>query len=175
MASTVEIRPATATDGADCAAIYAPYVLETAISFELEPPGPEAMAARIAASERHAWLIARRGEQALGYAYGARLHARAAYRWACEVSVYVARDARAAGVGSALYAALFERLVERGYVTAIAGLTLPNAASRALHAKFGFTEIGVYRGVGFKLGAWHDVLYLQRDLAPRSPAPAEPL
>ena len=129
------------------------------------------MAARIAASDRHAWLIARRGEQALGYAYGARLHARAAYRWAClEVSVYVARDACSAGVGSALYAAPFERLVERGYVTAIAGLTLPNPASRALHAEFGFTDIGNLIGrAGFKLGAGTTRSTSSATSRPRSP------
>jgi len=175
MAAPLEIRPAGAQDGAACAAIYAPYVRETAISFELEPPDAAAMQARIdAAGEHHAWFVAVRGDRALGYAYGAPLAVRAAYRWACEVSVYVNRADLQAGVGSALYCALFERLAQRGHVTAIAGLTLPNPASRALHEKFAFTDIGVYRAVGFKHGAWHDVLYMQRDLAPRQTPPAEP-
>src|SRR4051794_5074198 len=93
------VRGAVLGDAAACAAIYAPYVRDTAISFELEPPGAEEMAERIEASNAaHAWVVLERDDAVIGYAYGARLHARAAYRFSCEVSVYV--DAASCGAGA---------------------------------------------------------------------------
>ena len=171
------VRPATREDAAACAAIYAPYVETTAISFELEPPSAQEMAARIESSlESHAWFVLEQDGRVAGYAYGAPMHKRAAYRWSCEVSVYVEQGQRGGGVGRALYEALFARLAERGYTQAIAGMTLPNAASDALHRSMGFETVGVYRRIGFKLGSWHDVEWLQRSLLAGEPpgAPAEP-
>jgi L-amino acid N-acyltransferase YncA len=172
------VRPATSADADACAAIYAPYVEETAISFELVPPGAAEMAQRIdAALATHAWLVLEERGRVRGYAYGAALHRRAAYRWSCEVSVYVERDRRGTGAGRALYEALFARLAERGYLRAVAGMTLPNAASVGLHRAMGFESVGVYRRIGFKLGSWHDVEMAQRSLGPGGAAhtaPAEP-
>ena len=133
----MRIRPATADDAAACAAIYAPYVAETAISFEIVPPDRDEMARRIAvAAEHHAWLVLEDDGRVVGYAYGGRYKEREAYRWACEVSVYVERGRRRSGAGRALYEALFERLSARGYRTAVAGMTLPNDASAGLHARW---------------------------------------
>jgi L-amino acid N-acyltransferase YncA len=169
------VRLADPADGAACAAIYAPYVLETAITFELEPPSGEQMAARIERSlESHAWLVLERDGHVLGYAYGGRFAQRPAYRWACEVSVYVDREQRGRGLGRALYEVLLPRLAERGYRTALAGMTLPNDASDALHRSLGFEQVGVYRRIGFKLGAWHDVAWSQRALGEQHDPPAEP-
>jgi L-amino acid N-acyltransferase YncA len=173
--STVLVRGAGAIDAEACAAIYRPYVEETAITFELDPPAPEEMAARIAtAGERHAWLVAEQGGQVIGYAYGARLHPRAAYRWCCEVSVYVERARRRGGAGRALYEGLFARLAERGYRMAVAGMTLPNEASEGLHRAMGFEPVGVYRRVGYKHAAWHDVAMAQRRLGDGTDPPEEP-
>jgi L-amino acid N-acyltransferase YncA len=160
------VRPATVDDARACAAIYAPYVETTAISFELVPPSVEQMAARIESSlDTHAWFVMEEGHgQVLGYAYAAQLNRREAYRWSCEVSVYVDHDSRRTGAGRALYEALFARLVERGYLQAIAGMTLPNEASAGLHRAMGFESMGVYRRIGYKLGAWHDVAWMQRPL-----------
>jgi phosphinothricin acetyltransferase len=159
------VRLATSADAAACAAIYAPYVQDTAISFELEPPTAAAMAERIAAALRtHAWFVLEHDGVVVGYAYGATLHARAAYRWSCEVSVYVERGMRGTGAGRALYEALLARLAERGYLRAVAGMTLPNPASEGLHRAMGFESVGVYRRIGFKLGSWHDVEMAQRSL-----------
>lgn len=159
------VRPATPADGAACAEIYGPYVRDTAISFELVSPTAEEMGERIAAAlSTHAWFVLERDGCVLGYAYGGPMHRRAAYRWSCEVSVYVAQRERGGGIGRALYETLFARLAERGYLQAIAGMTLPNEASAGLHSAMGFQSVGVYRHIGHKLGAWHDVEWLQRPL-----------
>jgi L-amino acid N-acyltransferase YncA len=162
-AAEVTVRAATAEDGAACAAIYVPYVTDTAITFETEPPDAAEMAARIeAANELYAWLVLEDGGRVCGYAYGGAFRARAAYRFSCEVSVYVERGRARTGAGRALYAALFERLAERGFHTAVAGMTLPNESSVGLHRAMGFEDVGVFREVGRKLGAWHDVGWMQR-------------
>jgi phosphinothricin acetyltransferase len=159
------IRDATADDAAACAAIYAPYVTDTAITFEYEPPSAEEMARRIAAAQRdHAWLVHEDGGRVAGYAYATRYKERAAYRWAAEVSVYLELGRRRTGAGRALYAVLFDRLVERGFRIAVAGLTLPNEASEGLHRAVGFEPVGVYRRIGWKLDRWHDVARMQKQL-----------
>jgi L-amino acid N-acyltransferase YncA len=164
-ASLPTIRSASVDDAAACAAIYAPYVTGTAISFETEPPGAAEMAERIAAAlDTHAWVVLEDDGKVRGYAYGGPYKARAAYRWSCEVSVYVDHRRQGAGAGRQLYTALFERLVERGFRMAVAGMTLPNDASAGLHRSLGFEPVGTYRDIGFKFGAWHDVLWSQRPL-----------
>jgi L-amino acid N-acyltransferase YncA len=169
------VRPASPDDAHACAAIYAPYVEETAITFELQPPSAQQMAQRIAAaSATHAWLVLEDDGRVVGYAYGGTFHVRAAYRWACEVSVYLEPGRRRTGGGRALYEALFARLAERGFRTAVAGMTLPNEASVALHRTLGFQTVGVYRRIGFKHGAWHDVAWSQRELGAGADPPSEP-
>ena len=162
------VRDATAADGAACARVYAPYVTDTAITFETEPPDAAEMAARIAAAqERHAWVVLEDGGgEVVGYAYGGTFRSRAAYRFSCEVSVYVERGRARTGAGRALYAALLQRLAERGFHTAVAGMTLPNEASVGLHRAMGFEDVGTYREIGYKLGAWHDVGWMQRKIHP---------
>jgi phosphinothricin acetyltransferase len=172
------VRDATPRDGEACAAIYAPYVEDTAITFELEAPTPAEMERRIAlAQDRHAWLVLEEDGRVAGYAYGAAHHTRAAYRWACEVSVYVELGRRRTGAGRALYEALFSRLRSRGYHTAIAGMTLPNDASEGLHRAMGFVPVGTYRRIGFKHGRWHDVEWAQLMLgaAQGDEPPTEPV
>ena len=169
------MRPAGAADAARCAAIYAPYVLESAITLELDPPDAAQMAARIeSASRAHAWLLVERGGVVEGYAYGGPMHTRAAYRWSCEVSVYLDRGSRGEGLGRALYDALLPALAARGFRTAVAGMTLPNAASERLHRSVGFEPVGVYRRIGYKLGAWHDVAWVQCALGEGPDPPPEP-
>ena len=159
------IRDAGPADGAACAAIYAPYVTDTVITFEYAPPTAAEMAARIAAAQRgHAWLVLADQDtgRVAGYAYGHEYHARAAYRWSCEVSVYLEMGRRRTGAGRALYKELLPRLAGRGFRMAIAGVSLPNAASVGLHEAMGFTPVGIYREVGWKLGGWRDVGWWQR-------------
>jgi L-amino acid N-acyltransferase YncA len=169
------VREADERDAAGCAAIYEPYVRETAITFELEPPSPLQMAERIAAASlSHAWLVLEDAGRVVGYAYGTTYKERPAYRWSCEVSVYVELGRRRTGAGRALYAALFEKLTARGYLVAVAGMTLPNEASEALHRAMGFEPVGTYRRIGYKLGRWHDVAWAQRTLGRAGEPPAEP-
>ncbi|HEX9482689.1 MAG TPA: GNAT family N-acetyltransferase [Solirubrobacteraceae bacterium] len=169
------VRLATTADAEACAAIYAPYVEHTAITFELVPPGAAEMAGRIeAALAAHAWFVYEHAGRVVGYSYGTRLHTRAAYRWSCEVSVYVEQGQHRAGAGRGLYEALLARLAERGYLRAVAGMTLPNESSVGLHRTMGFTSVGVYRQIGFKLGAWHDVEMTQRSLGTGGQTQEEP-
>lgn len=165
------VRDASAADAAACGAIYAPYVRDTAITFELEPPTTEEMARRIAkATASHAWLVLEDDGRVVGYAYGGPYKERPAYRWSCEVSVYLELGLRRRGAGRALYEVLLPRLAARGFRTAVAGMTLPNDASVGLHRAMGFEPVGVYRRIGWKLGAWHDVAWAQCDIAAESTA-----
>ena len=169
------VRDATADDGAACAAIYAPYVTGTAISFEEVPPTAAEMARRIAAAqERHAWLVLEDDDGAVtGYAYAGPYKERVAYRWSCEVSVYVATGRGRSGAGRRLYGALLDRLAARGFRTAVAGMTRPNEPSEAFHRAMGFEPVGTWRRIGWKHGRWRDVTWVQRSLGPDDGPPAE--
>ncbi|HLH15382.1 MAG TPA: GNAT family N-acetyltransferase [Solirubrobacteraceae bacterium] len=170
------VRDASERDADACAAVYAPYVADTAVSFETTPPTPAQMAERIARAVRtHAWVVlVQEDGRVCGYAYGGPHQTRPAYRWACEVSIYVERGRRRTGGGRALYEALFARLAARGYRVAVAGMTLPNEASAGLHRAMGFAAVGVYRRIGWKHGAWHDVAWVQRELGAGADPPREP-
>jgi phosphinothricin acetyltransferase len=172
----VRIRAATPDDSAALAAIYAPYVRDSAVSFETEPPDAAAMRERmLAGGSLYPWLIGEDEEGApLGYAYAAAFRTRAAYRFAVETSVYLRGDAQGRGLGRALYEPLLDGLEAQGFTQAIAAIALPNEASIRLHERLGFTQAGTYRQVGWKLGAWHDVGLWQRPLAPSATPPAEP-
>jgi phosphinothricin acetyltransferase len=167
-------------DAAACAAIYAPFVTATAVSFEEEAPDPEEVSRRIARiSTRYPWLVAEVDGAVAGYAYGCPHRERAAYRWTAEVTIYLDSEYRNRGIGKALYTALLELLARQGIRTACGGVTLPNPASVALHESCGFEPVGIYRKVGFKLGAWHDVGWWQLELASGGeqppPEPSPPL
>jgi phosphinothricin acetyltransferase len=170
------IRMATAADAGAVRAIYAPVVESTATSFELTVPSRDEMAARITDRQpAYPWLVADDAGTVAGYAYAGRFSARPAYGWSVETSVYIADAARGHGVGRALYAALLAVLTAQGYRRAMAGIALPNPASVRLHERAGFVPAGVYRSVGWKLGAWHDVGWWQRGLAPADVAPSPPM
>jgi L-amino acid N-acyltransferase YncA len=175
-APSLEIRLATAADAAGVAAIYAPNVEGSAISFEAEPPTPEAMRARIISTlEQTPWLVCERDGELLGYAYASPHSERAAYRWSLNASVYVAAGCRRLGIARALYTSLFALARLGGYYAVHAGVTLPNPASVALHESLGFVPVGIYRSVGFKLGVWRDVGWWQLELVPRVGVPAAPI
>ncbi len=160
-------------DASACAAIYGPYVSDSAVSFEERPPTREEMAGRIAAA--YGWVVAEHGSVMLGYAYGSRHRERAAYRWAADVAVYVDSDHHRSGIGRALYTCLFEQLQAIGLWTLCAGITQPNEASSGLHRAMGFIPVGTYRRIGWKAGAWHDVRWWQLDLHPGEPGPPSEL
>jgi L-amino acid N-acyltransferase YncA len=171
------IRAADAArDAAACARVYAPFVRDSAVSFEEVLPDADAFAARIArTAATHPWLVCECDGAVVGFAYGAPHRERAAYRWAADVSVYVDAAHRRAGVGRALYEALLALLREQRIQVACAGITLPNDASVGLHEALGFERVGVYRGIGWKAGAWRDVGWWQLRLLKAGENPPEPL
>jgi phosphinothricin acetyltransferase len=164
-------------DAAACAAIYAPYVEQTAITFEERAPDALEMEARISRYRAtHPWLVAESGGEVVGYAYACRHQERPAYRWVADVSVYVAANRRGEGLGRSLYEALFTRLRQQNFQIAWAGITLPNDASVALHEALGFLRVGISPRIGWKGGHWHDVSWWQLELKPATPGvPLEPL
>jgi L-amino acid N-acyltransferase YncA len=168
------IRLATSNDAEQIQAIYSPYC-DTPISFELVPPGVEEMSSRLAkVLGPYAWLICADNEEVLGYAYATQHRERAAYRWSVDTAIYVRQERHRRGVGRALYTSLLALLPLQGYINAYAGITLPNPASVGLHEAVGFELVGVYRRVGFKSGAWHDVAWFQRALQQHEVGPPPP-
>ena len=159
------IRVATPDDAAAFAAIYAPIVTDTHISFEEQAPSVHEMRERIVATLKWTpWLAAIVDDEIAGYAYAGRHRERAGYRWSVDVSVYLDPGVRGRGVGRALYERLFLILEQQGFRNAYAGITLPNDASIGLHRALGFEPIGIYRRVGWKTGAWYDVAWFGHDL-----------
>lgn len=172
----MKLRIATVRDAAAIAAIYAPYVRDTAISFETEVPDAAEMRNRIARVTAHyPWLVAEDQSGLIGYAYAGEHRSRKAYRWSVDAAVYLPASSHRRGAGRALYGALFQLLRAQRYVKAYAGIALPNAASVGLHEALGFKPIGVYRKVGYKLGAWRDVGWWELDLGEPANPPPEPL
>jgi phosphinothricin acetyltransferase len=169
------VRAATDADADAIAAIYAPVVTGTAISFEELAPTAAELRQRMAARPRLPWLVAERGGAVVGYACATRHRPRPGYRWAANCSVYVAAGHRGAGIGRLLYEQLLAELRALGYVSAHAGIALPNDASVALHESVGFRLVGVERAVGYKLGAWRDVGWWSLPLVEPPPdPPAQP-
>lgn len=168
------IRTAREHDAAAVASIYRPYVTDSWISFEEEAPDAAEMARRTA-RPLYPWLVAELDGNVVGYASTSPMRDRAAYRWSVETGIYLDAKAQGRGIGRQLLKAHLDLLERQGFVTAIAGVSLPNEASVALHEKLGFTLSGIERGVGFKFGQWVDVGRWQRDLAPRSAVPPEPI
>lgn len=166
------IRNVSLTDASAISRIYAPYVTDHAISFELEPPDTAEMERRISGvAAQYPWLVYEEDGEVLGYAYAATHNPRLAYQWSVNVSVYLDARAHRRGIGRALYEALFDLLRRQRFVNAYAGITLPNAASVGLHEAMGFVTVAVYPRVGFKFGRWHDTTWLHLRLVDEDEAP----
>jgi len=177
---SVSLRLATPADGAAVAALYAPYVRDTSITFEYEVPDGAEFGRRIETVLKLApWLLAvetRDGrEQLLGYAYGGTWRTRVAYRWVVETAIYVDKRAHGRGIGRALYGALLDLLRLQGFCRALGGITIPNPESIALHEKLGFTFVGTFPKCGFKYGTWWDVGFWDVELQPHPKEPVETL
>ncbi len=173
--SSATIRVAHADDAGQLLALYAPVVQESIISFEIEPPDLEEMKRRIeVASEEFPWLVCEQGGRVLGFAYARSHRERPAYQWSVDVSVFVDLGERRRGVATSLYTSMFRILELQGYCNAYAGIALPNPASERLHEKMGFQLVGIYRAVGYKLGAWRDVAWWYKQLGNRPVTPKPP-
>lgn len=171
----IAIRAATGEDAAALAAIYAPYVRSSGVSFEQLPPTPEEMAGRINKSPRYPWLVAvDENDTVLGYAYASSFRERHAYRFVVETSIYMAGDQRGKGVGRLLYGALVATLKRQNFTQAIAVIALPNDWSIALHESVGFRRAGMFREVGYKAGSWIDIGFWQATLDKAHVPPDEP-
>jgi len=168
--STARVRSASAADLPALTDIYNHYIVNTTITFDLEPYTPEGRRAWFdahAPSGRHRLIVAEEADGTLvGYATSSRWRPKAAYDTTIESSVYCRADAVGRGIGSLLYGALFEALASEGVHRAVAGIALPNAASIALHTRFGFREVGVFTQVGLKFGTYWDVAWFERPCSP---------
>ncbi len=166
------IRPATAADVPAMLAIYAPYVRDTPITFDYEPPTEEAFAAKFRRITANCpWLVLEQAGKVLGYAYADRAFEKAAYAWCVEATVYLAPEAVGQGWGRALYLRLEDELRRRGLVLVYALVTASNAPSLRFLAALGFREIGRLPASGWKQGRWHDVIWLEKRLAPEDQPP----
>jgi L-amino acid N-acyltransferase YncA len=167
------VRVATENDAAAVARIYAPYVRETAITFEEIPPSADEMGGRVRTTlKTHPFLVFEDGGSVVAYAYASPHRERPAYRWSADVAIYAVPEVHRRGMGRALYARLLDILRRQGFHSAFAGVTLPNQNSVGLHEAMGFGHVGIYAEVGFKLGAWRDVGWWQCRIAGGPPCGA---
>ncbi len=159
------------------AEIYRPYVEDSLVSFEEEPPGAAEMARRMRATlDWTPWLVAEDdAANVIGYAYASRHRERPGYRWSVDISVYIDASWHRMGVGRALFAQLLPILRNQGFVNVYAGITTPNAGSVDLHESIGMRLIGVYEKVGYKFGEWPDVAWYGMQLAVPTESPVEPV
>jgi len=168
------IRPVKPEDAATILEIYAPYILETPVSFEETVPSVEEMASRIEKIRNDLpFLVCEIDGQIAGYAYASNHRNRSAYRWTKEMSVYIHPLFRRRRIGNALYSCVIEMLKYQGVKSVLAGITVPNPESTGFHEKFGFIKTAEFHATGFKLGQWHNVGWWELDLDPemKSPSP----
>ncbi len=157
--------------------IYAPYILSSAVSFEVTVPSLIEMTERMTQFLNYGFLVAQDSEtgKIVGFAYASPHRTRAAYRWCCEVSVYVDASVQRKGVAKQLYLGLFKELRSKNLFNAYAVITLPNLVSVKFHEALGFVKCGHYSKIGFKFGQWHDVGWWALRLQDSDSEPSEPL
>ena len=170
------IRVASIDDARSIREIYAPYVIASPATFDLKPPTLNAVREKIRhLSPDYPFFVAEVDSRVVGYCYASTHHERQAYRWSVDVSVYLAATYHGRGLGTSLYERLMATLRRQGFRIAMAGITLPNAASVALHEAFGFQQVALLPKVGYKLGDWRDVGWWALDLDPELTTPHEPI
>ncbi len=168
----MKLRFTAPSDGASLQRIYAQYI-DTPVTFECSLPSTAEFAERIeSVSAFYPFLVCEnRRAEVVGYAYAHRHMEREAYQWNAELSVYLDAGHTARGIGRRLYCALLGLIRLQGIKAAYGGVTIPNAASEKLHAALGFTKLGTYHNAGYKCGAWHDVAWYEKNIAPYDAAP----
>ncbi len=175
MLKDIKIRLATIEDSDSLLAIYAPYIANTAITFEYQIPSKMEFRERVAnIRKEYPWLVCEINNQIVGYAYASRFREREAYKWSVSLSIYINQNYHGKGIGKALYYALLELLKLQGYYNAYVTITLPNIKSESFHEAIGFKEIGVYHKAGYKLGAWHDIKGYELKINEHIQSPVEP-
>jgi phosphinothricin acetyltransferase len=170
------VRIATKDDASGMLEIYGPFILNSGITQETEVPTVEEFQKRILYNlEERPWLVCEIDKQIAGYAYAGKHRDRKGYQWCTEPSVYISEKYYQRGIANALYTALFEILKLQGYVNAYAVITLPNDKSISFHKKFGFEYLTTYQNIGYKLGQWHDVGWMQYEINPHKKDPPDPI
>ncbi|MFA6060262.1 MAG: N-acetyltransferase family protein [Taibaiella sp.] len=175
MENNFEIRLIKENDASAILEIYKPYVLNTAITFEYDVPTIDEYLERIKVNtSEYPWLVCTLNEKIIGYAYASKFRYRTAYQWSPESTIYLSPDVQGKGIARILYKTLFSILELQGYFNVYAGVAIPNAKSEGLHLAVGFTEIGVFKNIGYKLGRWHDTRWFQLILKEHESHPAPP-
>jgi len=162
----IEIRSATEVDAPALLEIYAPYILNTAITFEYRVPTIEEFSSRIKSiSQKYPYLVAEDDDKIVGYAYASTYNSRDAYNWTAEVSIYIDEQSRNQGIGSRLYKELERRLLKQNVVNLLACITEQNTSSVSFHEKIGYKAVGTFKKVGFKFDTWYDIIWMQKKLS----------
>lgn len=172
MKSEVKLRVATVSDAAELLKIYAPYVTDTAITFEYDVPTLEDFEGRIAHTlEKYPYFVAELNGEIVGYAYTSAFHPRAAYGWAAETSIYVRRDMKRMGLGRTLYDALETALKAQGVLNLNACIACPDVDDEYLtrnsisfHAHLGYSMVGEFHNCGYKFGRWYNMIWMEKML-----------
>lgn len=163
----LEIRNAGKKDTCTLLDIYAPYIRNTAITFEYDVPSAEEFLTRIeTVTHTFPWLICEVDGTVAGYAYAAPFKTRAAFQWDAEMSVYLSPSFQRMGIASALYSCMEVILAKQGYLNLYALITHPNPISEGFHSSRGYRPVGIYRNTGYKFGKWHDLIVMEKQLAP---------
>lgn len=159
------IRSATEADAQEMLALYTPYVVNTTVTSEYDPPSLEEFIRRIQTyTAKTPWLCCVIDGQIAGYGYASPHRKRAAYQWSCETSIYTKMGFHRRGIATALYSALFDILAYQGYYSIYVGITCPNPRSMAFHMSMGFERTGAYHNSMYKFGQWRDVIWMGKSL-----------
>lgn len=179
----MRIRAAEPEDAEGLLEIYAPYVEETAITFEYDVPSVEEFQRRIAGVlARYPYLVAEKDGAILGYAYARPFHSRAAYGWAVETSLYVSREKKRMGLGGSLHKALENVLREQGFLNMNACVAVPEKDDEYLtrnsvqfHEHLGYRMVGEFTQVGYKFGRWYNMAWMEKHIGAHGPGAKEPV
>lgn len=177
----ITIRTAVLQDAEALLEIYAPYVKNTAITFEYDVPTVEEFAGRMSnVLRRYPYLVAEVDGEPAGYAYAGPFKERAAYDWAVETTVYVKEDMKKHGIGRALYEALEKTLAAQGILNLNACIAFPEKEDEYLttdsvkfHKKMGFSKVGRFHKCGCKFGRWYDMVWMEKHIGTHEENPAE--
>ena len=179
----MRIRSARPEDAEVLLEIYAPYVTQTAITFEYETPSVEEFSRRIAEILKgFPYLVLEDAGEIQGYAYAGPFKGRAAYDWAVEITIYIRKDAHGKGYGKALYTALENELKRRHFLNAYACIAYSEKEDETLthdsprfHERMGYTRCGTFRQCGYKFGRWYDMIWMEKHLGahPADPQPID--